>query len=78
MAAERQKVPDLEPDGPFGRLGRNPRRCRACANAHGPAPWGDSPDKSYRPAYGRRPGDIEPDAVYFGGADCPFHVEEGA
>lgn len=77
MATDRQRVPDPGPDGPFGCLERNPGKCRACANAHGPAPWGDSPDKSHCLAYGRRLGDIEPDAVYFDGADCPFHIEEG-
>ena len=75
MATEKRKVPNLELDDSFGCLRRNPRECRTCANAHGPAPWGDSPDKSYRLAYGRRLGDIEPDAVYLDGADCPFHIE---
>lgn len=75
MAAEEQKAPDPGPDGPFGCLGRNPRKCQACANAHGPAPWGDSPDKSYCMAYERRLGNIKPDAVYFDGADCPFYTE---
>ena len=76
MAIERQKVPNPEPDDPFGRLERDPRRCRTRANAHGPAPWGGPPDKSYRMACGRRLGDIEPDAVHFDGADRPFHIGE--
>lgn len=78
MAAERQRVPNPGRDDPLGCLGRNPRRCRTCANARGPAPWEDSPDKSYCMAYERRLGDAKPDAVYFDGADCPFHVEGGA
>ena len=76
MATEKRKAPDLEPDDPFGRLKRDPRKRRTRANAHGPAPWEDSPDKSHRMAYGRRLGDIEPDAVYLDGADCPFYVKE--
>lgn len=36
MATEKQKVSNLEPDDPFGRPRRNPRKCRTCANAHGP------------------------------------------
>ena len=75
MATEKQKVPNLEPDDPSGCPKRDPRECRTRADAHGPVPWEDSPDKSYRMAYGRRPGDIEPDAVYLDGADRPFHIE---
>ena len=75
MATGRQRVPNPEPDGSFGCPGRDPRRCRACANAHGPAPREDSPDKPYRMAYGRRPGDIEPDAVHPDGADRPSRTE---
>lgn len=76
MATEKQKVPNLEPDDSFGCLKRNPRKCRACANAHGPAPWEDSPDKSYRMAYERRLGNIKPDAVYSDGTGCPFYAKE--
>ncbi len=78
MATEKQKVPNLELDDSFGCLKRNPRKCRTCANAHGPAPWEDSPDKSYCMAYERRLGNIKPDAVYFDGADCPFYIGEEA
>ena len=76
MATERQKTGNVTDASAFGCLTLNPKKCRTCANAHGPAPWADTPEKSYCLAYERRLGNCKPDDVYFRGADCPFYVED--
>lgn len=76
MATEKQTKSNTEDPSPFGCLTKNPRKCRTCANAHGPAPFKDLPEKSYCLAYERRLGNMKPDGVYFRGEDCPFYVKE--
>lgn len=51
-------------------------KCKTCANAHGPKPWEDKPEKAYCMAYTRKSGFQKPADVYFDGADCPFYVKE--
>lgn len=77
MATEKQTKSNVEDPSPFGCLKRNPRKCRTCANSHGPAPFENGPEKSYCLAYERRLGNMKPDGVYFRGEDCPFYVKEG-
>lgn len=76
MATEKQTKSNTEDPSPFGCLNRNPRKCRTCANSHGPAPWANGPDKSYCLAYERKLGNMKPDSVYFEGGDCPFYVKD--
>lgn len=77
MPTDKQTVNNVKDASPFGCLERNPKKCRTCANAHGPAPWADSPEKSYCLAYERKLGNMKPDGVYFRGEACPFYIEEG-
>lgn len=51
-------------------------KCRTCANARGPKPWADKPEKTYCLAYTRASGFQKPSPVYFDGADCPFYTKE--
>lgn len=76
MATDKQTQGNVTDASPFGCLRKNPRACRTCTNAHGPAPFEDAPEKSYCLAYERRLGNMKPDGVYFRGEDCPFYVKE--
>lgn len=65
--------------GSFG-IGAIPASCKACTNckwAHGPAPWADTPLKSYCEIFPIEEVKTKPGPVMYDGAECLYFVEEG-